>query len=216
MLSLRKAALLLLVVGLSSVAFANNLIPNAGFTVAGAAPIGTPVTTCSPSGGALSAAASWFTFIPDANSCVITQILPSTDNLSGATGPNMLAFTTNAGFDGSAGNGVFGVGMALPQNTTGHVDIFVPAGSSGDIGFVVLGCCFDAKTFSFTATTGWNRVSFTNSQGPSGEFGLEIFSGGGGSIAIADPFASAPEPGSLILLAAGLTFTGRKLRRAKL
>jgi hypothetical protein len=127
----------------------------------------------------------------------------------------MLEFTTNAGFNGSAGNGVFSVGPALPANTVGHVDIFVPA-SSGDIGFVVNGCCFSSGTFSFTPTIGWNRVTFSNPEGPSGEFGLEIFSQGGGTIYIANPFASpAPEPGSLILLGTGLAFVASKLRRRR-
>lgn len=216
MRTLRMTVTFVSLICLSTFALAGNFIPNAGFTSLGAAAaVGDPVTTCSPSGGALSAAASWTTFIPDPNSCVTTTILPSTDTLPGATGPNMLEFTTNAGFDGSAGNGVFSNGLALPANTTGHVDLFVSPGTSGDIGFVVLGCCFSSGTFAFTPTAGWNRVTFSNPEGPSGEFGLEIFSAGGGTIDIANPFATTPEPGSLLMLATGLAFAGKGFRRTR-
>jgi hypothetical protein len=194
------------------VAFASpNVIPNNMFLNIG--PLGNPVITCSPSGGTFSAAANWGTFIPHPNSCVTTTVLPSTDTIQ--PGGNMLEFQTDAGFTGSDGNGVFTCcTFTVSANTAGHVDILVPAGSSGEIGWVVLGCCFSSGSYGFSNTGGvWQRVTFTNPEGPSNEFGLEIFSAGGGTIFIANPYAPSPEPTTLMLLGGGLLAAGMRLRR---
>lgn len=175
-----------------------NSIPNPNFTVVG--PSGNPFST-SVSGD--SAAADWYTFVPDPSSVATTQLLPSTDTLSGDVG-NMLSFTTNAGFESSAGNGVFTTGFfTLPMGATGFMDINVPTGTSGEIGFVV-GSAFSAGSYSFGATSGWQRISFSSNSGATDEFGFEIFSAGGGSMLVADPTAPTPEPGTLLLLASGL------------
>ena len=117
---LRKGLLVVVMLGMAGIAFASNVIPNNMFLNIG--PLGSPVTTCSPSGGTFSAAASWLTFIPAASSCVTTTVLPSTDTIQ--PGGNMLEFQTNAGFTGSDGNGVFTCcSFTVPANTTGQVDI---------------------------------------------------------------------------------------------
>jgi len=99
--------------------------------------------------------------------------------------------------------------FTILAKTTGHVDIWVPAGTSGDIGWVVLGCCFSSGTYALSNTGGlWQRVFFTNPEGTSNEFGLEIFSAGGGYIFIANPAAAVPEASSLLLLVTGMAGVG--------
>jgi hypothetical protein len=211
--SMLRFAGLLSVTLLAAVAVRANSFPNPNFTVAGATPIGTPFSI-GPGGGA-SAAASWGTFVPDPSSIATSELLPSTDGLSGDAG-NMLWFSTNAGFDGSAGNGIFTIFAILPAGTTGYMDINVPTGTSGEIGFVV-GSAFSAGSYLFGPTSGWQRISFSSLSGATDEFGFEIFSGGGGSMYVADPTAPTPEPGTLLLLSSGLTglgFIRRKFARA--
>ncbi|MFZ0638626.1 MAG: PEP-CTERM sorting domain-containing protein [Candidatus Acidiferrales bacterium] len=197
-------AVALLIVG----AARGNSIPNPNFTVVG--PSGSPFSTSVSTG--TSAAADWGTFVPDPSSVATTELLPSTDTLSGDAG-NMLSFATNAGFDGSAGNGVFTTGFfTLPAGTTGFMDINVPTGTSGEIGFVV-GSAFSAGSYSFSGTSGWQRITFSSNSGATDEFGFEIFSAGGGSMLVADPTAPTPEPGTLLLLASGLPALGFLRRR---
>jgi hypothetical protein len=184
-----------------------NSIPNPNFTLVG--PGGNPFTTSVST--ATSAAADWGTFVPDPNSVATTQLLPSTDTLSGDVG-NMLSFSTNAGFNGSAGNGIFTIFATLPAGTTGYMDINVPTGTSGEIGFVV-GSAFSAGSYSFGAPSGWQRISFSSNSGATDEFGFEIFSAGGGSMLVADPTAPTPEPGTLLLLGSGLLGFVPLLRR---
>jgi len=71
------------------------------------------------------------------------------------------------------------------------------------------GCCFSSGTYAFSNTGGlWQRVFFTNPEGTSTEFGLEIFSAGGGYIFIANPAAAVPEASSLLLLVTGMAGVG--------
>jgi hypothetical protein len=177
-----------------------NSIPNPNFTMPGATAIGTPYSI--GYGGSLSsAAADWYTFVPDPGSTATSVLLASTDNLSGDVG-NMLSFSTNAGFEMSDGNGIFTAGyFSLPAGTTGFIDINVPMGTNGDIGFVCSDGAFCPGSYLFSATSGWQRISFSTT-GATDEFGFEIFSTGGGSMEVADP--TVPEPG--VLLQLGISF----------
>lgn len=195
----RFAGLLSIVLLAGSTARGNS-IPNSNFAVSGAVPVGVVFNTTSSSGS--SAAADWGTFVPDPESTASSELLASTDTLSGDVG-NMLSFSTNAGFNGSAGNGIFTTGFLLPAGTTGYMDINVSSGTAGEIGFVV-GSAFSAGSYSFSGTSGWQRISFSALSGGTDEFGFEIFSSGGGSMLVADPTAPTPEPGTLLLLAWGL------------
>ncbi len=206
---LRFAGLLSTVL-LAAIAARGNAIPNSSFTSAGATPIGTPFSI-GPGGGA-SAAADWYTFVPDPSSIATSELLASTDNLSGDIG-NMLSFSTNAGFNGSAGNGIFTSGFfSFPAGTTGYMDINVPTGTSGEIGFVCSDGAFCPGSYAFGATSGWQRVSFSTT-GATDEFGFEIFSAGGGSMLVADPTSPTPEPGTLLLLGSGLLGLAPFVRR---
>ncbi len=199
----------LLATGLSSTAVRANSIPNPNFTLVG--PSGSPFTTSISTN--TSAAADWGTFVPVPNSTATTELFASTDNLSGDVG-NMLSFSTNAGFHLSDGNGVFTTCcfFTVPAGTVGFMDINVTAGTTGELGFVESSGAFSAGSYSFSGTSGWQRVSFSTT-GASGELGFEIFSNGGGSMYVADPTAPTPEPGTLLLLASGLTGIGFIRRR---
>jgi hypothetical protein len=187
-----------------------NSLPNPNFSMPGAVPVGTVFSTSASTGS--SAAASWGTFVPDPNSTASSELLASTDTLSGDAG-NMLWFSTNSGFNGSAGNGIFTIFSTLPAGTTGFIDINVPTGTSGELGFVV-GSAFSAGSYLFGPTSGWQRISFSALSGATDEFGFEIFSGGGGSMYVADATAPTPEPGTLLLLGSGLLGLALALRRS--
>ena len=203
---------LLSVALLAAAAARGNSLPNPNFTMPGAVPVGTVFSTSSSTGS--SAAADWGTFVPDPNSVASSELLASTDSLSGDLG-NMLSFSTDSGFNGSAGNGIFTILPVLPAGTTGYIDINVPMGTSGELGFVV-GSAFSAGSVLFGPTSGWQRASFSSLSGATNEFGFEIFSAGGGSMLVADAAAPTPEPGTLLLLGSGLLGFVVFLRRSVL
>ncbi len=176
-----------------------NVIPNGGFDTVGAS--GNPVTVAAP-GGPTSAAADWYNFLCAPDSSGTSALVPSTDPHWGGL---MLTFSTDGGFAGSCGNGLFaGLTSSLPVGSRGSFDINVAAGTTGEIGFVNAGGAFDSGSSAFGPTDGWTNISFTNHDSPTGEVGFEIFSAGGGSLMLDNGIAPVPEPGTGSLLAAAL------------
>ncbi len=176
-----------------------NAIPNGGFDTVGA--YGNPVTVPAP-GSPASAAADWYTFLCAPGSSGTSTLLPSTDPHGGGL---MLAFSTDGGFSGSCGNGLFaGLTSSLAVGSRGSFDINVAAGTSGEIGFVNSGGAFDSGSSAFGPTGGWTNISFTNHDSPTGEVGFEIFSAGGGSLMLDNGVAPVPESGTGGLLGAAL------------
>jgi hypothetical protein len=176
-----------------------NVIPNGGFDTVGA--YGNPVTVAAP-GGPASAAAGWYTFLCAPGSSATSALVTSTDPHGGGL---MLTFSTDGGFSGSCGNGLFaGLTSSLAVGSRGSFDINVPAGTTGEIGFVNSGGAFDSGSSAFGPTGGWTSISFSNHDSPTGEVGFEIFSAGGGSLMLDNGMAPVPEPGTGSLLAAAL------------
>ena len=190
---------------------AQNVIPNASFEIVGSS--GNPVTAISPGGP--SAAADWSAFLCSPNSTGTSQLVTSTDTLPGGGGL-MMDFSTNGGFAGSCGNGLFAnLTSFLPNGSTGAFDINVYAGTTGILGFVGTSGGFDAGSLSFGPTNGWQRVSFSADSTGAGEIGFEIFSGGGGEIKLDNGFAPTPEPASLALMLIGAGLAPWLRRRCK-
>ncbi|MGA7823432.1 MAG: PEP-CTERM sorting domain-containing protein [Steroidobacteraceae bacterium] len=186
-----------------------NVIPNGNFATVG--PSGNPVTVSAP-GDVVSAAADWYFFLCDPGSTATSSLVPTTDPHGSG---NMMDFTTNGGFYESCGNGLFtNLTSGLPLGSTGSFDIDVSAGTTGEIGFVNSGGAFDSGSFLFAPTSGWETVTFTNQDSPTGEVGFEIFSDSGGTILLDNGIAPIPEPGTVSLLAVALLSLGAFRRRA--